>query len=495
MGSIKGFMENERETPPVRPVEERLQDQKECYAPFPEEKYKKQGARCMDCGVPFCQSETGCPLGNLIPDWNDMVYRGRYKEAVELMLKTNNFPEFTGRICPAPCEGACVLGINEPAVTICNIEEMIAEKGFELGYIKSRKPEERTEKKIAVVGSGPAGLACAAQLNSAGHEVTVFEKDDRIGGLLMYGIPNFKLDKVIVKRRLTLMEEEGVIFKTGVNIGVDKSAVELKNEFDAVVLCGGAQKSRDLPVEGRDLDGIHFAMDFLPQQNKRNEGDMIPEESSITAEGKNVLIIGGGDTGSDCLGTSLRQGAKGVIQFELLPEPPENRIESNPWPQWPKIFRVSSSHEEANTREGKEKITEYCVATKKFSGQGGKVTKIHGAKIMFGDLDPKTGRPQMQEVAGSEFEYDVDLVLLAMGFVHPIHEGMLKELGVKLDGRGNVWCNENKMTSVDGIFVAGDMARGQSLVVWAIAEGREAARGVDKYLMSTTNLPHSQFLK
>jgi len=488
-------MEYGRETPSGRSVEERLKDQKECYAPFPEEKYRQQGARCMDCGVPFCQSDAGCPLGNLIPDWNDMVYRGRYKEAVELLQKTNNFPEFTGRVCPAPCEGACVLGITEPAVTICKIEEMIAEKGFEMGFIKPYKPESRTGKKIAIVGSGPAGLACADQLNTAGHEVTVFEKDDRIGGLLMYGIPNFKLDKKIVKRRLKVMEESGVIFKTGINIGVDKSANELKNEFDAVVLCGGSQKSRDLPVEGRDLKGIHFAMDFLPQQNKRNEGDIIPEEISITAKDKNVLIIGGGDTGSDCLGTSLRQGAKNVYQFELLSEPPQERTENNPWPQWPKIFRVSSSHAEANEREGKDKITEFCVSTKKFTGKEGKVSQIHGVKIEFGDPDPKTGRPEMREVPGSEFELDVELVLLAMGFVHPIHEGMLVELGMKLDARGNVACDDKKMTSVDGVFVAGDMTRGQSLVVWAIAEGREAARSVDLYLMGVTQLPHSEFLK
>ena len=495
MGAIKGFMKYERETPSGRPVKERLRDQEECYAPFPEEKYKEQGARCMDCGVPFCQSESGCPLGNLIPDWNDMVYRGRYKEAVELLQKTNNFPEFTGRVCPAPCEGACVLGISEPAVTICKIEENIAEVGFEKGFIKPHKPEFRSGKKIAVVGSGPAGMACADQLNSVGHEVTVFEKEDRVGGLLMYGIPNFKLDKKIVKRRINLMQESGVIFKTGVNVGVNKSANELKTEFDAVVLCGGSQKPRDISVEGRDLEGIHFAMDFLPQQNKRNEGDTIPNEISITAKDKNVLIIGGGDTGSDCLGTSLRQGAKNVYQFELLPEPPQERHDSNPWPQWPKVFRVSSSHEEANQREGKDKITEYCVATKKFSGKDGKVTKIHGVKIEFGDPDPQTGRPQMREAPGSEFELEVELVLLAMGFVHPIHEGMLQELAMELDARGNVICDDNKMTSVDGVFVAGDMTRGQSLVVWAIAEGREAARSVDLHLMGETQLPHSQFLK
>ena len=495
MGAIKGFMEFEREGPPGRPVDDRLKDQKECYAPFPEEKFKEQGARCMDCGVPFCQSESGCPLGNLIPDWNDMVYRGRYNEAVELLLKTNNFPEFTGRICPAPCEGACVLGITEPAVTICNIEEMIAEKGFEEGFIKAKPPQNRTGKKIAIVGSGPAGLACAAQLNSVGHEVTVFEKDDRIGGLLMYGIPHFKLDKEIVKRRITLMQEEGIIFITGVNIGVDKPAKELKEEYDAVVLCGGSQKPRDLLVEGRNLDGIHYAMEFLPQQNKRNEGDVIPNDIFITAKDKNVLIIGGGDTGSDCVGTSLRQGAKSLVQFELLPEPPRSRTDNNPWPQWPKVFRISSSHEEANMREGKEKITEYCVATKKFTGKNGKVTKIHGIKLAFGDPDPKTGRASMNEVPGSEFEMNVELVLLAMGFVHPIHEGMIQELDLKLDARQNVYCDENKMTSEEGVFVAGDMTRGQSLVVWAIAEGREAARSVDEFLMKTTQLPHSQFLK
>jgi glutamate synthase (NADPH/NADH) small chain len=495
MGAIKGFMEFERETPPGRSVADRLKDQNECYAPLSEEKYKEQGARCMDCGVPFCQSDAGCPLGNLIPDWNDLVYRGRYEEAVELLLKTNNFPEFTGRVCPAPCEGACVLGISEPAVSICKIEEMIAEKGFEEGFIKAKPPESRTGKKIAVVGSGPAGLACAAQLNSVGHEVTVFEKDDRIGGLLMYGIPNFKLDKKIVKRRINLMQEEGIFFKTGVQIGVDKPAKELKDEFDAVVLCGGSQKPRDIPVEGRDLDGVHFAMEFLPQQNKRNEGDTIAADISITAKDKTVLIIGGGDTGSDCVGTSLRQGAKEVLQFELLPEPPQDRTDNNPWPQWPKIFRVSSSHEEANEHEGKDKITEYCVATKKFSGADGKVEKIHGIRISFGDADPKTGRPTMNEVPDSEFELQVDLVLLAMGFVHPIHEGMVQELSVDLDARGNVACDDNKMTSVEGVFVAGDMTRGQSLIVWAIAEGREAARSVDQFLMKTTSLPHSQFLK
>ena len=489
MGAVKGFMQIDRETPSERPVSDRLQDHREVYEEFSEKKYRDQGARCMDCGVPFCQSDTGCPLGNLIPDWNDMVYRGQWEDAVALLLKTNNFPEFTGRICPAPCEGACVLGITELPVTICKIEKKIAEKGFEMGYIKPNPPKKRTGKKVGVVGSGPAGLACAAQLNSVGHEVTVFEKDDRVGGLLMYGIPHFKLEKKVVKRRIKLMEEEGIVFKTNVNVGVDCSIKELQAEFDALVLCGGAQKPRDLPVEGRDLDGIHFAMDFLPQQNKRNEGDTIAEKIAITAKDKNVLIIGGGDTGSDCLGTSLRQGAKQVYQFELLPQPPEDRAGNNPWPQWPRVYRVTSSHAEAPA-----KVTEYSVATKKFSGKDGKVKKVHAVKVMFGDPDPKTGRPQLIEVPPSSFELDVDLVLLAMGFMHPIHEGMIQELGVKLDERGNVACDLNKMTSVEGVFVAGDMTRGQSLVVWAIAEGREAARGVDQYLMGATVLPHSQFL-
>ena len=489
MGAIKGFMEIDRETPPERSVDERLKDHREVYDGFPDQKFRDQGARCMDCGVPFCQSDTGCPLGNMIPDWNDLVYRDEWEDAVAMLLKTNNFPEFTGRICPAPCEGACVLGISEPPVTICSIEKKISDKGFEMGFIKPNPPEKRTGKKVAVIGSGPAGLACADQLNQAGHLVTVFEKDDRIGGLLMYGIPHFKLEKEIVKRRVKLMEEEGIFFKVNVNVGVDRSIKDLQKEFDSVVLCGGAQKPRDLSVKGRELDGIHFAMDFLPQQNKRNEGDTISEEISITAKDKNVLILGGGDTGSDCLGTSLRQGAKTVHQFELLPQPPEQRNGNNPWPQWPKIYRVTSSHAET-----KGEITEFAVSTKYFSGENGQVGKVHAVKIKFGEPDPETGRQPIIEIPDSEFELDVELVLLAMGFVHPIHEGMIKELDVKLDARGNVACDDNKMTSAEGVFTAGDMTRGQSLVVWAIAEGREAARGIDQYLMGRTNLPHSEFL-
>lgn len=490
MGDVRGFMEIERKTPSSRAIEERLKDHKEVYKEFTVENYRQQGARCMDCGVPFCQSESGCPLGNLIPEWNDLVFRGRWQEALELLTKTNNFPEFTGRICPAPCEGACVLGIKMPPVTIRNIEEVIAEKGFENGWLKPDKSIRRTGKKIAIVGSGPAGLAAADQLNSAGHSVTVYEKDDRIGGLLMYGIPHFKLDKAVVKRRLKLMEEEGVIFKTGVHVGVDVPVDELKKNHDALILCGGSQKPRDLPVEGRNLEGIHFAMEFLPQQNRRNEGDVIPERTAITAQGKNVLVIGGGDTGSDCIGTSLRQGAKNIYQFELLPQPPKSRAETNPWPQWPATLRISSSHEEA-----RKQVTQYCVSTKMFSGKNGKVAKVHAVRVAFGERDPKTGRQEILEVPGSEFEIEVDLVLIAMGFLHPIHEGMVKDLGVKLDPRGNVWTDAGKMTSVERVFAAGDMARGQSLVVWAIAEGREVARSVDLHLMGKTTLPQSQFLK
>lgn len=489
MGAVKGFIEHPRETPKSRPVSDRLKDQEEVYEPFPLEKYQEQGARCMDCGVPFCQSNTGCPLGNAIPDWNDMVFRDKWEEALSLLLNTNNFPEFTGRICPAPCEGACVLGITEPPVTIRNIEEIIAEKGFENGWMQPNPPKKRTGKKVAVVGSGPAGLAAADQLNHAGHTVTVFEKADRIGGLLMYGIPSFKLEKRIVKRRIDLMEAEGVVFKPNSHVGVNLPGKELLDNFDAVILCCGSEKPRELPVPGRELDGIHFAMDFLPQQNKRNEGDTIPEDIAITAKNKNVLIIGGGDTGSDCLGTSLRQGAKKVYQFELLDQPPEERASNNPWPQWPATFRITSSHEEAQ-----EQVTKYNISTKKFTGESGRVNQVHATKIQFGDPDPETGRRPLEEVPGSEFTLDVDLVLLAMGFVHPVHEGLVKELGLNLDGRGNVACDDKKMTSVDGVFVAGDMTRGQSLVVWAIAEGREAARSVDEYILGYTFLPHSEFL-
>ncbi len=490
MGAIRGFMEFEREVPKGRSIEDRLKDQKEVYQPFPVEKYQEQGGRCMDCGVPFCQSDTGCPLGNAIPDWNDMVYRNRWEEAVALLLKTNNFPEFTGRVCPAPCEGACVLGITSPPVTIRNIEEIIAEKGFENGWMGPNPPKRRTGKRVAIVGSGPAGLAAADQLNHAGHEVTLFEKSDRIGGLLMYGIPHFKLEKSIVHRRIKVMEEEGVICKPNSHIGVDIPAKKLVDDFDSVILSCGAERPRDLPVEGRELGGVHFAMEFLPQQNKRNEGDTVPEDISITVEGKNVLIIGGGDTGSDCLGTSLRQGAKSVHQFELLGEPPPERSPDNPWPQWPHIMRVSSSHEEAGG-----KITQYNVMTKKFVGDDqGQVKQVVACKCRFGDLDPKTGRRGLEEVPGSEFTMDVERVFLAMGFLGPVHKGLVEELGLECDARSNVKADQNKATNVPGVYVAGDMTRGQSLIVWAIAEGREAARAVDEHLMGYTFLPHSEKL-
>jgi glutamate synthase (NADPH/NADH) small chain len=489
MGAVKGFIEHPRETPKSRPVSDRLKDQQEVYQPFSLGKYREQGARCMDCGIPFCQSNTGCPLGNAIPDWNDMVYRDQWEEALSLLTSTNNFPEFTGRICPAPCEGACVLGITESPVAIRNIEEIIAEKGFESGWMQPNPPKKRTGKVVAVVGSGPAGLAAADQLNRAGHTVTVYEKADRIGGLLMYGIPNFKLEKRIVNRRIDLMEAEGVIFKPNSHVGVNLPGKELVDNFDAVILCCGSEKPRDLPVPGRELDGVHFAMEFLPQQNKRNEGDTIPEDIAITAKDKNVLIIGGGDTGSDCLGTSLRQGANKVCQFELLDQPPEERNPDNPWPQWPAVMYVTSSHEEAQ-----EQVTKYNISTKKFTGENGQVKQVYAVKIQFGEPDPETGRRSLEEIPGSEFTLDVDLVLLAMGFVHPVHEGLVKEFGLDLDGRGNVACDQKKMTSVDGVFVAGDMTRGQSLVVWAIAEGREAARSVDEHIMGHTFLPHSEFL-
>ena len=490
MGKITGFLEIEREQNRKQPASDRVRHFDEFTIPMSQSRIIDQAARCMDCGVPFCQSEAGCPLGNLIPDWNDMVYRNEWERALALLHKTNNFPEFTGRICPAPCEGACVLGITEPAVAIKNIEQVISDKGFEAGWIKPHPPQKRIGKKIAIVGSGPAGLACAAQLNQAGHQVTVFEKADRVGGLLMYGIPNFKLDKKVVERRVNLLAEEGIIFKTNAHVGKNVTVDELRENFDSLVLCGGSEKSRDLPVEGRDLKGIHFAMDFLPKQTKRYLGDKIPDDVFISAKDKNVLIIGGGDTGSDCLGTSLRQGAKNVYQFEILPNPPQTRAANNPWPQWPLIMRMSSSHQEAP-----KEVRDYSVMTKRFSGKNGHVTKVHAVRITQGERDPRNGRPKMIEVPGSEFELDVELVLIAMGFVHPVHEGMVQQLGLELDGRGNVACDENKMTNIEGVFTAGDMTRGQSLVVWAIAEGREAARSVDKYLMGATSLPHSQFLK
>jgi len=473
MGNPTGFLEIARVNFDRRPVSERIHDWKEVYTDFPEDKLKAQAARCMDCGIPFCHQ--GCPLGNIIPDWNDLVYRDQWQEALYRLLATNNFPEFTGRICPAPCEGSCVLGINADPVAIKNIEVSIIDRAFKEGWIRARRPKVRTGKAAAVVGSGPAGLAAAAQLNQAGHWVTVFERADRIGGLLRYGIPEFKMEKHVLDRRLNIMHEEGIMFRTNANVGVNVSVEELRREFNAILLAGGSTAPRDLPVPGRELNGIHFAMEYLPLQNKRCEGDDIPDSKFITAKDKRVVIIGGGDTGADCLGTAHRQGARSIVQFELLPKPPAERAPDNPWPNWPNIFRTSSAHEEGGDRE-------YCVLTKSFTGRDGQVTQLHAVRVEF------EGR-NMKEVPGSEFTLDVDLVLLAMGFLGPERKGMLDQLGVTINERGNVATNDEKMTSVPGIFAAGDMARGQSLVVWAILEGRQAAKFADKYLMGYTDLP------
>ena len=472
MGKITGFLEIKRNLPESRPVEERVQDYKEIDKKFPQEAKRRQAARCMDCGVPFCN--TGCPLGNLIPDWNDLVYQGRWQEALDFLHKTNNFPEFTGRVCPAPCESSCVLGINSDPVTIKLIEKSIVEKGFENGWIVANPPKHRTGKTIAIVGSGPAGLAAADQLNKAGHTVIVFEKADRIGGLLRYGIPDFKLEKKAIDRRLEIMQTEGVIFKTGVNIGKDATGDQLRKQFDVVLLANGAEKPRELPVEGRQLGGVHLAMEFLPLSNKRVAGDEIPENQFISAKGKHVVVIGGGDTGSDCVGTSHRQGAASVTQFELMPRPPEERDASTPWPQWPLMLRTSTSHEEGGKRD-------WCIATKQLSGAKGKVQKLHGVSLEW--YKEENGGMKMREVAGSEFEIPADLVLLAMGFTGPVQEGILQQMGLKFDNRGCVAVDAHYMTSVPGVFASGDVKRGASLVVWAIWEGREAARNIDQYLM------------
>ena len=435
----------------------------------------------MNCAVPFCMG--GCPLGNIIPDFNDLVYRGMWEDALKELHSTNNFPEFTGRICPAPCEGSCVLNINNDAVTIEYIEKAIADRGWREGWIVPEPPEFRSGKSVAVIGSGPAGLAAAMQLNRAGHTVTVFERNEYIGGLLRLGIPEFKLEKSVVQRRVDQMTAEGVEFKTGVYVGKDIHADRLRADFDAVCLTGGSTIARELPIPGRELDGVYLAMEYLTQQNRVLAGQTFGPSERIVAEGKRVLVLGGGDTGSDCVGTAHRQGAEVVYQFELLPEPPAARRDSNPWPQWPMILRTSSSHEEGAVRD-------YDILTKNFSGRNGRIEKMHAVRLEWGAPD-ETGRPAMIEIPGSEFELNVDLVLLALGFVHPERDGMLEQIGVELDERGNVATASNKMTSVPGVFAAGDMSRGQSLVVWALAEGREAARGIDEYLMGKTGLPHS----
>jgi glutamate synthase (NADPH/NADH) small chain len=470
MGKPTGFLEIGREDRSYEKVAERIGNYREFVKDPPAEKVQAQGARCMDCGIPFCHN--GCPVNNLIPDWNHLVFKGRWRDALGVLHSTNNFPEFTGRICPAPCEAACTLNFNDDAVTIKSIECSIIDRGWAEGWIQPELPVRKTNKKIAVVGSGPAGMAAAQQLARAGHSVTLFEKDDRIGGLLRYGIPDFKMEKHHIDRRIKQMEAEGVVFKTSCNVGVDITAAQLQKDFDAVLLTGGAQVPRDLPVPGRDLKGIHFAMDFLSQNNKRVAGDTIPADQAISAKGKHVIVIGGGDTGSDCIGTSIRQGAASVQQLEIMPRPPEQENKPLVWPYWPLKFRTSSSQEEGVERD-------FAVATKSFAGKDGHVTAQEIVRLEGG-----------KEVAGSAFELKADLVLLAMGFVHPRQDGIVKDLGVKLDARGNVQADTVKyQTTTNKVFTAGDMRRGQSLVVWAIREGRQAARAVDEFLMGASDLP------
>jgi glutamate synthase (NADPH/NADH) small chain len=472
MGKDTGFLEIDREQPTRRDPNERIKDWFEIYNPFPEEKQREQGARCMDCGVPFCH--TGCPVNNIIPDWNDLVYHGRWERAIRRLHATNNFPEFTGRICPAPCEAACVLGINAPPVSIKLIERSIVDRAWDEGWIHAEPPEQATGKRVAVVGSGPAGLAAAQQLRRAGHSVTVYEKSDRIGGLLRYGIPNFKLEKHVVDRRIEQMRQEGVTFIPNAHVGVNVPVESLTNHYDAILLAGGAEHPRDLAIPGRELKGIHFAMEFLPQQNRRNEGDSedallanMGAAAPILATGKRVLIIGGGDTGADCLGTSHRQGAESIHQFEIMPKPPEDRSPLTPWPLWPLQLRTESSHEEGGNRD-------WSINSIKFTGdENGNVKRLHAVRV-----GPP---PKFEVIPNSEFELDCDLVLLAMGFLGPVRNGMIEQLGLELDPRGNV-ATRDFMTSKDGVFAAGDMRRGQSLVVWAISEGRKAADAINQFL-------------
>ncbi|MCW2492603.1 MAG: gltD [Frankiales bacterium] len=472
MGDVTGFLKHDRELPNRRPVAIRLQDWREVYEQFDPESVQVQAGRCMDCGIAFCHN--GCPLGNLIPEWNDFVYRDRWDDAIDRLHATNNFPEFTGRLCPAPCEAACVLGISQKPVTIEQVEKEIIERAFAQGWVTPQLPTRKTGRKVAVVGSGPAGLAAAQQLTRAGHQVTVFERADRIGGLLRYGIPEFKMEKKVIDRRLEQMTAEGTEFRTGVNVGVDISSAQLRSEHDAVVLAAGATQWRDLPVPGRELNGIHQAMEFLPWANRVQQGDL--EAAPITAQGKRVVIIGGGDTGADCLGTSHRQGAISVHQFEIMPRPPQDRPESNPWPTWPFIFRTSSAHE-----EGGERI--FAVNTERFIGDGaGNVTAL-----VAHEVEMVNGR--FTKVEGSDFELPCDLVLLAMGFTGPERNELINGLGVELTDRGTVGRDDSWASNVDGVFVAGDVGRGQSLIVWAIAEGRSAASAVDEWLMGQTDLP------
>jgi len=479
MGKPTGFMEIPRVERSYESPGDRIRHFQEFVIPLTDDELRDQGARCMDCGIPYCH--TGCPVNNIIPDWNDLVYRDEWRSALEVLHSTNNFPEFTGRICPAPCEAACTLNIDDNPVTIKSIECAIVDRGWDEGWITPQIAAHKTGKRVAVVGSGPAGLACAQQLARAGHDVALFEKNDRIGGLLRYGIPDFKMGKELIDRRIGQMRAEGVEFHPNSHVGVDIPAQQLMQEYDAVVLAAGSEHPRDLPVPGRELDGVHFAMEFLTQQNRRLAGDDIPDEGAITATDKHVVVIGGGDTGSDCIGTSIRQGASSVSQLEIMPRPPEKEDKGLTWPYWPLKLRTSSSQEEGCERD-------WAVATTALSGKDGRVTTLHGARLEWVD-DDKGGR-KMQEVPGSEFELKADLVLLAMGFVHPVQEGMLEQLGVEFDPRGNVLADtERYHTSLDKVFAAGDTRRGQSLVVWAIREGRQCARAVDEYLMGRSDLP------
>ncbi len=473
-----GFVKIRKQPQPKRPVQIRIRDWREVYEPAPESTVREQAARCMDCGIPFCQN--GCPLGNLIPEWNDLVYRDHWREAIDRLHVTNNFPEFTGKLCPAPCEPSCVLGIWEDSVTIKQIEMSIIDHAFNEGWVQPEPPTVRTGKRVAIVGSGPAGLAAAQQLNRAGHSVTVFEKSDRIGGLMRYGIPDFKMDKALLDRRLVLLEQEGIEFVTGADVGGAVPASELTGEFDATVLTIGALKHRDLPVPGRELKGIHFAMDYLEQQNRILAGGHVPDEERIDARGKRVVIIGGGDTGADCFGTAIRQGAKDVVQFQRWPQPPERRSPDNPWPEPPEVFQYSPAHEEGGSRE-------FAVATRSFSGEDGKVTTLHGARYELVPTDD--GRPKLAEKPGTDFEMPVDLVLLAIGFSGPEPGDVLSQLQLEMTDRGTVAIDKQRLTSTPGVFAAGDSARGQSLIVWAIAEGREVAHHVDMHLMGYTELP------
>ena len=477
MGKITGFLELQRIQEAAEPANERVRHYREFVLALDDAAASKQGARCMDCGIPFCQ--TGCPVNNIIPDWNDLVYRQQWRRALDVLHATNNFPEFTGRVCPAPCEAACTLNINNDPVGIKSIEHFIIDKGWEEGWVVPLLPESKTGKGIAVIGSGPAGMACAQQLARAGHDVVLFEKADRIGGLLRYGIPDFKMEKHLIDRRIAQMAKEGVTFRTGINVGVDVSTQSIADEFDAVVLSGGAEQPRDLPIPGRELDGVHFAMDFLPQQNRVVAGDTVTQQ--IVATGKHVVVIGGGDTGSDCVGTSNRHGARSITQFELLPQPPEHENKALTWPYWPIKMRTSSSHEEGCSRD-------WAVATKRFEGSDGKVRKLVASRVEW--QKDASGAMKMVEVPGSEFALDADLVLLAMGFTGPVATGLLDQFGVERDARSNVKAGvDDYRTSVPKVFSAGDMRRGQSLVVWAIREGRQCAHAVDAYLMGASRLP------